>query len=54
MATESITREFYVRDIVAFEQLIRELDRPVNSSKSAADLDILKQSQEKLAKFVFR
>lgn len=57
MATSSILKEFYVRDAAAFERLKRELDRgssTSNTSKPAADSDVLKRSREKLAKFVFK
>ena len=57
MATSSIVKEFYVRDAVAFERLRRELDRVLctsNTSKSAADSDVLKRSREKLATFMFK
>ena len=57
MATESILKEFYVRDAAAFERLKRELDRvssTSNTSKPAADSDVLKRSREKLATFMFK
>lgn len=57
MATSSIVKEFYVRDAAAFERLKQELDRnsgTSNTSKPAADSDVLKRSREKLAKFVFK
>lgn len=57
MSTESILKEFYVRDAAAFERLRQELDRgssTSNTSKPAADSDVLKRSREKLAKFVFK
>lgn len=54
MSTESILKEFYVRDAAAFERLKRELDRHSSSSKPAADSDILKRSREKLATFMFK
>lgn len=57
MATSSIVKEFYVRDAAAFERLKRELDRVSstgNTSKPAANPDVLKRSREKLAKFVFK
>lgn len=57
MSTESILKEFYVRDAAAFERLKQELDRSSgtsNTSKPAADSDVLKRSREKLAKFVFK
>lgn len=50
-------KEFYVRDAAAFERLRQELDRSSgtsNTSKPAADSDVLKRSREKLAKFVFK
>ena len=57
MSTESILKEFYVRDAAAFERLKQELDRSSgtsNTSKPAANSDVLKRSREKLAKFVFK
>ena len=57
MATSSIVKEFYVRDAAAFERLRQELDRSSgtsNTSKPAANSDVLKRSREKLAKFVFK
>ena len=57
MATSSIVKEFYVRDIVAFERLWQELDRSSgisNTSKPAANSDVLKRSREKLATFMFK
>lgn len=57
MATESILKEFYVRDAAAFERLKRELDRvssTSNTSKPAANSDVLKRSREKLATFEFK
>ena len=54
MSTASILKEFYVRDIVAFERLKQELDRSSGTSKPAANSDVLKRSREKLAKFVFK
>lgn len=54
MSTESILKEFYVRDAAAFERLRQELDRHSSSSKPAADSDVLKRGREKLAKFVFK
>lgn len=57
MATSSILKEFYVRDAAAFERLRQELDRvssTSNTSKPAADSDVLKRGREKLAKFVFK
>lgn len=56
MSTESILKEFYVRDAAAFERLKQELDRvssTSNTSKPAADSDVLKRSREKLATFMF-
>ena len=50
-------KEFYVRDAAAFERLKRELDRvssTSNTSKPAADSDVLKRSREKLATFMFK
>lgn len=54
MSTESILKEFYVRDAAAFERLKRELDRVSSTSKPAANSDVLKRSREKLATFVFK
>ena len=54
MSTESILKEFYVRDAAAFERLKRELDKGSSTSKPAADSDILKRSREKLATFMFK
>lgn len=57
MSTESILKEFYVRDAAAFERLRQELDRgssTSNTSKPAADSDVLKRSREKLATFEFK
>lgn len=57
MATSAIVKEFYVRDAAAFERLKRELDRvssTSNTSKPAADSDVLKRSREKLATFIFK
>lgn len=57
MSTESILKEFYVRDAAAFERLRQELDRgssTSNTSKPAANSDVLKRGREKLAKFVFK
>ncbi len=50
-------KEFYVRDAAAFERLRQELDRnsgTSNTSKPAADSDVLKRSREKLATFEFK
>ena len=57
MSTESILKEFYVRDAAAFERLRQELDRvssTSNTSKPAANSDVLKRSREKLATFMFK
>lgn len=57
MATSSIVKEFYVRDAAAFERLKRELDRvssTSNTSKPAANPDVLKRGREKLATFMFK
>ena len=57
MATSSILKEFYVRDAAAFERLRQELDRhssSSNTSKPAADSDVLKRGREKLATFMFK
>ena len=57
MSTESILKEFYVRDTAAFERLRQELDRvssTSNTSKPAADFDVLKRGREKLATFEFK
>ena len=57
MATSAIVKEFYVRDAAAFKRLKRELDRvssTSNTSKPAADSDVLKRSREKLATFIFK
>ena len=50
-------KEFYVRDAAAFERLRQELDRSSgtsNTSKPAADSDVLKRGREKLATFEFK
>ena len=57
MSTESILKDFYVRDAAAFERLRQELDRSSgtsNTSKPAANPDVLKRSREKLATFEFK
>ena len=57
MATLSIVKEFYVRDAAAFERLRQELDRgssTSNTSKPAANSDVLKRGREKLATFMFK
>lgn len=53
MATSSITKEFYVKDMEAFERLRKELENaPVR--KQVVESPSLKKGREKLATFVFR
>lgn len=54
MATSSITKEFYVRDQVAFERLKKDLDETSAPRKAAIESPSLKKGREKLAAFVFR
>lgn len=53
MATSSITKEFYVRDQSAFEQLKRQLDNKPER-RHVTDSPSLNKGRQKLATFVFR
>lgn len=53
MATSSITKEFYAKDMEAFEKLKKELESPPDG-KQAVEAPSLKKGREKLATFVFR
>lgn len=53
MATSSIIKEFYVKDMEAFEKLKKELENaPLR--KQVVESPALKKGREKLATFVFR
>lgn len=54
MATSSITKEFYVRDQVAFERLKKELSAKSVQREKVVESPSLKKGREKLATFVFR
>lgn len=54
MATSSITKEFYVRDQVAFERLKKELATKSAPREKVVESPSLKKGREKLATFVFR
>lgn len=54
MATSSITKEFYVKDMVAFERLKKDLDKATAARKVVTESPSLKKGREKLATFVFR
>ncbi len=51
MATTSITKEFYVRDQVAFERLKKELDEVTALRKVVMESPSLKKGKETLATF---
>lgn len=53
MATSSITKDFYVKDRKAFEELKKELDRKPMRDE-VVESPSLKKGREKLATFVFR
>ena len=53
MATSSITKEFYVKDQKAFEQLKQELEKKPERKQTITSPS-LKKGKEKLATFVFR
>ena len=53
MATSSITKEFHVKDLQAFEQLKQELEKKPER-KQTEESPSLKKGKEKLATFVFR
>ena len=53
MATSSIIKEFYAKDMEAFERLRKELEtEPVR--KQAVESSSLKEGREKLATIKFR
>ena len=54
MATPSITKEFFVKDNVAFEKLKKELNVEAPLRKQVVESPSLKKGREKLATFVFR
>ena len=54
MATSSITKDFYVKDHKAFEQLKFELDTKSVPRNKVVESPSLKKGKEKLATFVFR
>lgn len=54
MATSSITKEFYVKDQAAFEQLKIELAAKSAPREKVVESPSLKKGKEKLATFVFR
>lgn len=53
MATSSITKDFRVKDVEAFERLKKDIDRGSVRSQ-VVESPSLKKSREKLATFVFR
>ena len=53
MATSSITKDFYVKDRKAFEELKKELDRKPMRDE-VVEKKKKKKGREKLATFVFR
>lgn len=53
MATTSITKDFYVKDRVAFEKLKHELSH-VQVRKNVVKSPSIEKGKEKLATFVFR
>ena len=53
MATSSITKDFRVKDVEAFERLKKDIESsPVRNQ--VVESPSLKKSREKLATFVFR
>lgn len=54
MATSSITKEFLVKDVVAFERLKKALDEKPLQRKQVVESPALSKGREKLATFVFR
>ena len=52
MATESITKSFYVKDNKAFEKLKKELEN--TKHKNVVESPSLSKGRKKLATFVFR
>ena len=54
MAISSITKEFYVKDQVAFERLKTELATKSAPREKVVESPSLKKGKEKLATFVFR
>lgn len=54
MPTSSITKEFFVKDQIAFERLKKELDAVVTPREKVVESPLLKKGREKLATFVFR
>lgn len=53
MPTSSILKEFYVKDMEAFERLRKELEQP-SEPRRVVESPALKEGREKLATFVFR
>lgn len=53
MATSSITKDFYVKDQMAFERLKQELEKKPDRNQ-VIESPSLQRSREKLATFVFR
>lgn len=53
MATSSITKDFYVKDQMAFDQLKQELEKKPKR-KQTVESPALKKGREKLSAFVFR
>lgn len=53
MATSSITKDFYVKDQMAFERLKQELEKKPDRHQ-VIESPSLQRSREKLATFVFR
>lgn len=53
MATSSITKDFYVKDLTAFDHLKKELESKPER-KQVVESPSLKKGREKLATFVFR
>lgn len=54
MSTLSITKDFYVKDQNAFEQLKKQLESNKPMRKQVVESPVLKKGREKLATFVFR
>ena len=54
MAASSITKEFYVKDQIAFERLKTELATKSAPREKVVESPSLKRGKEKLATFVFR
>lgn len=53
MATSSITKDFYVKDQMAFDQLKQELEKKPKR-KQTVESPALRKGREKLSAFVFR